>query len=257
MGSAVRSRLILTLVMASLLGACSARLDPQQQAESRAVFDLARRHDFAAIETRLPPSLRTAVSDAHLQAQAALIPDEPPASIRLAAFRTAGAAARRRFSTTDEYIYPDRLLVVSTVLAEAPPRAPEVLGFDVHAFPKAALAVGRFGLAGKSSIEYFLLALAIVIPLLLVAALASLSRAQDVRWKWAWTLFILIGFGRLSVDWATGALLFQPLSVLLLGAAVERGPLDVSPWIVSISLPVGALVYLGRAWFAARPDDLD
>jgi hypothetical protein len=245
------------LSLAVLVVACAATPDPRQDADSRAVFDAARRHDFAAIEARLPPSLRTAVTDARIQAQAAVIPDQPPLLVKLSGFHSARAGAATRISTTREYFYPDRLLVVTTVIDEAPGQPAQVLGFNVQPFARTALAVGRFDLAGQSSIQYFLLGLAVAIPLLLVLALARLAQDRAARWKWAWTLFILVGFMRLSVNWTTGALLFQPFAIVLLGAAVERGPLDVSPWVVSISLPLGALVYLGRAWFSARPEDLD
>jgi hypothetical protein len=248
---------IAMLALAGLVSACAPMPDPRQDADSLAVFDAARRHDFAAIEARLPPPLRTAVTDARLQAQAAVIPDQPPLLVKLAGFQSAKVGPGRRTSTSREYFYSDRLLVVTTVIGEAPGQPPQVLGFNIQPFARTALAVGRFDLTGKSSIQYFLLGLAVAIPLLLVLALALLARDRMTRWKWAWTLLILIGFMRLSVNWTTGALLFQPLALLLLGAAVERGPLDVSPWIVSISLPVGALIYLGRAWFAARPQDLD
>jgi len=45
--------------------------------------------------------------------------------------------------------------------------------------------------------------------------------------------------------------------VVLLGASVNRGALDISPWIVTISLPLGALVYLGRLWFAPPPEEAE
>ena len=60
---------------------------------------------------------------------------------------------------------------------------------------------------------------------------------------------------RVSVNWATGAILFEPFTVIPLGAAVARGPLDISPWIVSVSLPLGAMIYLSRLWFAAPADE--
>jgi hypothetical protein len=251
-------RIILaTLTLAGLLSACAAELDPRSDAASQQVFEQARRHDFAAIEARLPPRLRTAVADARLQAQAALIPDQTPLRVKLARFQSVSAGATRRTSTTREYFYPDRILVVTTLISETPGQPPQVLGFNVQPFARTALAFGRFELAGKSSMQYFLLGLAAAIPLLLVLALARLAQDRSTRWKWAWTLFILIGVTRISVNWTTGLLLFQPLAVVLLGAAVERGPLDVSPWIVTVSLPLGALVYLGRAWFAVRPEDPD
>jgi hypothetical protein len=177
--------------------------------------------------------------------------------VKLAGFQIKESRGVRGTSVTREYVYPDRVLVVVTTLAEAPGKPTQIAQFDVHAFSRGALAVGRFGLAHKSSMQYFLLGLATAIPLLLVLALANLARDKTARWKWLWTIFILIGLMRVSVNWATGAILFEPFVLIPLGAAVERGPLDISPWIVSISLPLGALIYLGRLWFAAPADEAD
>ncbi len=246
------------LVLTGFLAACAPRLDPRSDAASQAVFDQLKGRQFAAIEARLPPLRRTAVTDARLQAQAALIPDQPPRAVKLVGFETTNdAGGARRTSTTREYIYSDRLLLVSTVIGEAPGRPVAVLGFDLRAFPAAAMAVGRFSLTGKSSMQYFLLGLAAAIPLLVVAALIALARDPRARWKWLWTPFIMIGLARLSVDWSTGAMLFTPFTLTPLGAAVGRGPLDISPWVVSVSLPLGALIYLGRLWFAPRTDEAD
>jgi len=258
MPSPIRAWTLLSIVcLVGLAAACAARLDPGQDAATRAVFDQLKRRDFAAIEARLQPRLRTAVTDARLQAQAALIPDAPPLAVKTIDVEVRAAPGGRLTSVTREYLYPDRLLVVSTGLREQAGQPVQIAGFNVQPFSRAALAVGRFSLAGKSSTQYFMLGLAVLIPLLLVFALAVLAADKTARWKWLWTLFILIGFMRLSVNWASGAFLFEPLGVLLLGASVSRGALDVSPWIVSISLPLGALVYLGRVWFAPVVDETD
>jgi len=249
--------ILLTLGLAALLAACAARLDPAQEAATRAVFDQIKRRDFASVEARLSPRLRNAVTDTRLQVQAALIPEQEPQAVKLVSFNTAGAPDGRQTSVVQEYLYPDRLLVVSTAVREQAGQTPQILGFDVQAVGRAALAVGRFSLAGKSTIQYFLLGLAVLIPLLLICALGVLARDAKARFKWLWTPIILIGFMRLSVNWATGAVLFQPISVVLFGASVIRGPLDVSPWVVSISLPLGALVYLGRLWFAPMADEVE
>ncbi|HEX4181615.1 MAG TPA: hypothetical protein VHY32_12565 [Caulobacteraceae bacterium] len=249
---------LLILLLAGSLAACAPRLDPRSDAASQAVFDQLKRHEFAGIEARLPPLRRTAVTDARLQAEAALIPDQPPQATKLVGFEVAADPdGARRTGAIREYFYPDRLLVASTTLREAPGRPVDILGFDLHAFAPAALAVGRFSLAGKSTMQYFLLGLAAAIPLLVIAALIALARDQRARLKWLWTPFIMIGLARLSVDWSTGAMLFTPFTLTPLGAAVTRGALDISPWLVSISIPLGALIYLGRLWFAARPDDGD
>ncbi len=247
--------LLLIVCLAGLVASCAAKLDAQSDAASRGVFDQVKRHEFAAVESRLPPLRRTAVTDARLQAEAALIPDPAPQTVKLVDFKASNDAGGRQVLVTQEYFYSDRVLVVSTALREQPGEQPMILGFSIEPFARAALEIGRFSLAHKSPMQYFLLGLAALIPLMLVVALAVLARDKTTRWKWLWTPFILIGFTQLSVNWTTGAILFQPLALVLLGASVSRGALDVSPWVVSISLPLGALVYLGRLWFAAPPEE--
>jgi hypothetical protein len=248
---------LLILCLAGLAAACAPRLDPGEDAAARAVFDQIKHHDFATIEAALPPIRRNAVTDERLHVEAGLIPDQPPSAIKLISFSTSTILAGRVTNVVKEYFYPDRMLVVSTAIRRQAGEPLRIVGFHIQAFSQAALAVGRFSLAGKSTTQYFLLGLAALIPMLLVLALALLARDRRTGWKWLWTAFILVGFMRLSVDWTTGAIVFQPLALMLLGASVSRGALDISPWVVSISLPLGALVYLGRVWFMPRADEID
>jgi hypothetical protein len=64
------------------------------------------------------------------------------------------------------------------------------------------------------------------------------------RRKWLWIIFILIGFGKLSLNWTTGQILFNPLSFyvqLFSVAVIKHGP--YAPWIFSISIPLGAIIF--------------
>jgi hypothetical protein len=250
------TRIALQLTLLALVAACAAPLTPNDEAAVSAVFELLKHHDFAAIETRMPPRLRTAVTDARLGAQAAKIPDAEPRRIKsIVAQTTDLSGGSRQISDTREYFYPDRMLVVSTALLESPGHPPAVLALDVRPFSASALASGRFQLLGRNSNEYFLLGLAIAVPLLLTYALLRLAFDDRSRWKWLWAPFILIGWTQLSVNWATGAIVFQSFSLLLLGASIGRGPLDISPWVVTVSLPLGAFIYLARVGFAAPLED--
>ena len=246
----------IALLLLALPG-CAARLDARQDAAIRNVFDQARRHDFAAIETRLPAPTRNAVADARLQAQAALIPDRPPQGVKLVRVANLSVEGARETHALQEYYYPDRILLVATAVRERAGQSAQVLGFNVQAVNPTALVIGRFSLRAKSSMQYFLLGLAVLIPLLLAYAMFRLARERGRGWKWVWAPFILFGVTQLSINWATGEMLFQPLNIVLLGAAVGRGPLDVAPWFVTVSLPLGALIYLGRLWFSRRPEEME
>ena len=55
-------------------------------------------------------------------------------------------------------------------------------------------------------------------------------------------LFISIGFGQLSLNWATGKYLFLPIAIQLFGVAA--GTSAYQPWTFIVSLPLGASVFL-------------
>jgi asparagine N-glycosylation enzyme membrane subunit Stt3 len=62
------------------------------------------------------------------------------------------------------------------------------------------------------------------------------------RRKWLWILFILFGFGKLSINWTTGQWGVMVLAAQLFSASAAAA--YFGPWIVSVSLPVGAVLFL-------------
>ncbi|HEX4859997.1 MAG TPA: hypothetical protein VFV07_02090, partial [Rhizomicrobium sp.] len=114
------------------------------------------------------------------------------------------------------------------------------------------IADNAFSFTGKGLLHYFVLLAAIAIPLVMIYALVRLWRSKTTRWRWAWTIFILIGFCKLSFDWTTGHFFLSLLSVQLLGVSVLRAS-QYQPWLVALSVPVGALLFLYRR--NTRDDD--
>ena len=99
-------------------------------------------------------------------------------------------------------------------------------------------------LAGKSWVHYLVAALAVLVPLLcLAAAFGALTTGIERRWLWA--LVALVGIFRISINWTSGALAYAPLGFQLLGTGVTKsGP--YAPWLVSFSFPIGAAVVFAR-----------
>jgi hypothetical protein len=62
--------------------------------------------------------------------------------------------------------------------------------------------------------------------------------------KWPWVLFVALGFGQLAVNWTTGEWALNLLSVQVFSASATAAP--YGPWILAVSLPVGAIVFLLR-----------
>jgi hypothetical protein len=62
--------------------------------------------------------------------------------------------------------------------------------------------------------------------------------------KWLWIIFILFGIGRITVNWTTNRWGFSPLSFLVFGSGAFAQPFGA--WMISISFPLGAIVFLLR-----------
>ena len=71
--------------------------------------------------------------------------------------------------------------------------------------------------------------------------------------KWLWILFILIGVGKVAINWTTGEWQVSPLSIQLLSASVfNDGRRTLT---VAVSVPVGAILFLFRRRLPIRQDD--
>jgi|HubBroStandDraft_5_1064220.scaffolds.fasta_scaffold30344_2 hypothetical protein len=111
--------------------------------------------------------------------------------------------------------------------------------------PHALIAKNAFSFAGKGPLHYVVLLLAVAIPLLMLDALIKVWRSKTMRWRWAWTIFILFGFFKFTFNWTTGDFSTSFLSFQLLGIGILRSS-EYQPWLVFLSVPVGALTVLYR-----------
>jgi hypothetical protein len=102
--------------------------------------------------------------------------------------------------------------------------------------------IGEFSLKDKSFFHLTFLAAAILIPAFILLTLIQFIRLPEACQKSRWLVFITLGVMNFHLNWFTGGLTFDFLSVSLLGAGVSKlGAYD--PWIISVSLPIGALLF--------------
>ncbi|MBI1397584.1 MAG: hypothetical protein GC151_16545 [Betaproteobacteria bacterium] len=73
-------------------------------------------------------------------------------------------------------------------------------------------------------------------------ALVACIRTRVPRRKWLWIVFIVLGVGKLAVDWTIGECRVFPASMQLFSASAFSSP--YGPWTVAVSLPVGAIEFL-------------
>ena len=140
-----------------------------------------------------------------------------------------------------EYAYPEQWIVSTIVLRKYGTDA-TIMGLSVAPQTASLEQQATFTLRGKSLLHYIVLGAAIVIPLRILSALAICLRSKLTVRKWPWLLFISIGFGQLSFNWATGQYLFLPIAIQLFGVGAATNAYQ--PWTFVVSLPLGAIIFL-------------
>ncbi|MGM9486690.1 hypothetical protein [Ideonella sp. YS5] len=228
------------------------RFVPKEESEvAKQVIAAFGSADFATIERQLDPSLAKADTRARLQQIADQFPAGPPKSIQVVGAHTMTRQERITYDLTFQYEYPDRWLLANVVLQRENGQL-RVAGIHVNRLADSLQNQNRFTFAGKGVVHWVFFALAIAIPLFIVVVLVLCARTAMARRKWLWLLFVALGLVQISLNWSTGEWSVSPVAFMLLGAGFHRaGP--GSPYILTIALPVGALLFLlkRREWLSA------
>jgi len=133
---------------------------------------------------------------------------------------------------------------------------PKLIGLSLNPAPRELSKLYPFVWFGLSYVHYYILIALICVPALIVwATVRCLRRESGIGW--IWIPFILIGLGRATAVWIQGPpderlFSFVPFTITLLGVQMQKVP-AFEPWQVSVSLPLGAIVYLW--WSNRRPNE--
>jgi len=189
----------------------------------------------------MDPSLNgPGLHDALTQA-ANLIPRQEPISVKLVGVSTNRTSNLYQTDLTYEYQFSDKWLLIN-VATQKSENTFTIIGLGVTPIADSVEHSNRFSLSQKTPLQYGILAWGTITVLFILYCLILCSRAKNLNKKWLWILFILFGFGGLSVNWATGKIGFSLLSIQLFGFSAFAAP--YGPWILTVSLPVGALLFL-------------
>jgi len=211
-----------------------------------------RNGDLTAAESlvvgpqRGSPEVRAAIGQ-----MAATFGRGAPDSLRplnVAAFFGGGAS---RVRVTYEVAYPDRWVIAGVDLLDSAGIA-QVIGAHANAVPRSAVGANALTLRGKSAAHYVLALIAIALPLFMVVTAVQVVRRRVPR-RWLWAVAALVGVGKLSLNWTTGAIALQPLQFQLLGFGIFRAGGPYLPWFLSVAFPLGATVAQFRMRRARDP----
>jgi hypothetical protein len=216
---------------------------PQSEAAAKQYIDYLREGNFAKIEASADPSIQSPTLPATLRRMAGLIPPGTPNSIKLVGAQSWYQSGSTTQNLTFEYGFDGKWVLLNVATKEALGHS-TLVGLHVYDLGRSLEEQNRFTLSGKSPIQYAVLALVVIFPLLTLCSLITCVKTKLSGRKWPWILFILVGVGRFSVNWTTGAWTVAPLTVQLFSASAVE-PL-YGPWTLALSIPLGATLFLFR-----------
>lgn len=244
----------------SMLIACAAALfvagcklpEPDEKLASveRATYRALRSGDDKALYAVSDQRLRTAEASAELAKIRSYLPPGAPKTSKLVAWNItypAGGVATANMAS--DHDYGDRVVLARTSLYRSGEAGEWIVnGFHVQVAKDAELAVNDFGFAGKHPGQYLFLVAAAASPLAMVLALVKVVRTPGLRRKWLWGIAAFFGVAKLQMNWATGAISFNVLTVQLIGAGASTGFSRFDPWFIGMTLPIGAVLILAGVW---------
>lgn len=243
---------VAVLAVASLLAACVAlKTDPAAEAVAMDVLKAVRDVNEGVMRARLTPEGSAAISHSQFRQLRVYTPSGEPTRRRLINF-VHRYGQTESLSLQYELTYPGEGVLYDIYLKRPKGGAWRAEYVHLQRASDAQLAPNRFTLA-KPPGHWLFLALTLLSLLTMLAALVVIVRAPRFKRKWLWAILALTGLGSFSMNWSTGQVFFNPVTVALVGVgATTQGFLGFFPYIVKFTPPIGALAAFWRAAEARR-----
>lgn len=242
--------MVLLLVLTLGLVACNqdamiAKFTPHPEAElAKQAVDDWRGGRLAALRGLFDPALQDKATDAQLSEWAAGFPKGEPRSVKVVGANTHIWSGERRYDLTYEYEFEGKWLVANVVLRKHGDKQARIVGLHAQLFDRSLEQMNAFTFRGKGGLHFLMLFLAVMSPLVSIAACITCIRTPIRRRKVLWALFTLVGVTTVHLNWTTGQLNFVPVSFQIFGASAFAPA--YGPWTLGVSLPLGAIIFFFR-----------
>jgi hypothetical protein len=196
--------------------------------------------------SRLSPTWMTPDVQARVGAMAGIFPAQGGGKTRLVGYQSNHiAGAGTRHGLWFETAYPGRYVSTTMTLSEDGTRF--ILdNLDVRPIAGPLEKINAFTLSGRGPVHHIFLFGSLVCPAITIAAVVRWRRNRGhLRRKWLWLAGILLGVGKLGLNWTTGQVTFSVVHLQLLSAGFQREG-AYGPWWLFLSVPIGTLVFLAR-----------
>jgi hypothetical protein len=172
------------------------------------------------------------------------LPRSPPRSSRLMFWRSTQSANGQWLAASHEYDFGDRVGRSETVLVRPNAEAPwRIETFNIRVVDRSSVPSGAVDITGKPASYVAIVAAAVFNPLFILLTFWAALLWKRVRPRWIWLIVTVLGFVTFSLNAAAGDIGINPLSVQLFGAAAMWSGSVFDPWMVSVSVPFGAIAF--------------
>jgi hypothetical protein len=181
--------------------------------------------------------------EARLASMVAHFPKATPSRVRLVGYNAEHVVGGiSRYVFTYESFYPGGNLV-SDVVVRRDNGNLELERIHLQRIPATLEVLNAFTLHGKGAAQYAVLAAALAVLGTTLVALVLWFRSGRIRGRWWWLVAILVGMGKIGVQWTNRTVIAQSFAIQLLSCGFSRDGL-YGPWTLAVSIPVGALAFI-------------
>lgn len=173
---------------------------------------------------------------------ASYFPSGNPIEVKLVGAQTYQTPDKWQAKLVYQYKFPKEW-VLATITYSKIGQQRVVDGFSAFRQSQSLEETNAFNLLDKTPTHYLVLILAVVIILFTLWALVLCIQTEFPRRKWLWILFVLTGFFSLTFNWTTGEFDYQIFSLNFLVIGITASS-PYAPWMINISLPIGAMTFL-------------
>ena len=219
------------------------RYIPKEESEyGKNVLEAVRSNDFISVSKTLNKSIASQVTKEKLEEIARYFPSEKLINIEIIGSHVHKINNDWNGSFTFEYEFENSKWAVANIVVNKSNDTLSVTGFHVYLTERSQKEINQFTLRNKSIKHYIILLFTIFFLIFSLYTFIVCIRTPIEKKKVLWAIFTLLGLTSIGINWTTGQLSFQLLTVQLLSASATAAS-PYSPWFVSFSIPIGALMF--------------
>lgn len=208
---------------------------------ARTYIDILRKGDIEKAEELLDPQVMNFRTQSDLQQCIDYLNKGEPIAIELVGVNIRRINGIKRYYLSYQLQFQNTLLLANFTVVEISGKN-QIFSYRVSTLSKSLEEINAFTFSGKSFRHYIVLLVAAGTPIFIIYTIVLCVRTKMKR-KWLWIIFMLFGVGNYSLYWTSGNMVFQPFTIMLFSAGFSKSGF-YGPWIFTISVPIGALVFI-------------